>query len=132
MCLLTLQNYNAMKQILLLIIFTLVTLTGFSQLRENRLGQQNNASREIHQSVDLKVYPNPCTGQKLTIETGNEELTEIRISNITGKVILLKRVIVPLNKIEISLDNTPNGIYLIQAKTSSNKLVAKKLIVSAN
>ena len=78
----------------------------------------------------IKVFPNPCTGQKLTIELNNEELTELRISNIAGKVVILKKFLIPVNKIDISLDNTPNGIYLIQAKTASNKLVAKKLVVS--
>lgn len=119
-----------MKQILLLFIFTFFSLVIFSQENERLPNYRSQTSKELRSHLDLKVFPNPVTGQKVTIEIGNEKLSELRISNIAGKVVVLKKFLIPENKIEISLDNTPNGIYLIQVKTSSNSLVAKKLIVS--
>ena len=119
-----------MKQILLLFIFAFISFTGFSQMSERHSTQLKKTPTEINAQIDLKVFPNPCTGRKLTVEIDNKELAELRISNIAGKVVILKRFLIPVNKVEINMDNTPNGIYLIQAKTSDNKLVARKLIVS--
>ncbi len=119
-----------MKQILFLFIFSLITLTVFAQSQEGQSNQWDQTIKEIKAQVDLKVFPNPCTGQKLTVETDNGELIELKISNIVGKVVMLKKFLAPVKRIEINLYNTPNGIYLLQAKTPDNKIVAKKLIVS--
>lgn len=120
-----------MKQILLLFIFTFFSMASFSQETEERQSNYwNQASKDVRSQIDLKVFPNPVTGQKFTIEIDNQELSEIRISNIAGKAVVLKKFLTPINKIEISLQNIPNGIYIIQAKTSTNSLAAKKLIVS--
>ncbi|MCG6187965.1 T9SS type A sorting domain-containing protein [Maribellus maritimus] len=120
-----------MKQILLLLIFSFISFVGFSQTQENESSHWNKNSLDINAKIDLKVFPNPCTGQKLTVEIDNEELTELRITNIAGKVVILKKYIIPVDRVELSLNNTPNGLYLIQVKTTENKLMAKKLIVSA-
>ncbi|QGY43426.1 T9SS type A sorting domain-containing protein [Maribellus comscasis] len=120
-----------MKHILLLLIFSFISFAGFSQTQKNESSRWNKTSLDINTQIELKVFPNPCTGQKLTVEIDNEELTELRITNIAGKVVMLKKYLIPVNKVELSLDNTPNGIYLIQIKTTANKLMARKLIVSA-
>jgi hypothetical protein len=62
----------------------------------------------------------------------NQELSEIKITNITGKQIYFKKLVIPESKKQIQFENIPNGVYLIQIKTTENKLVAKKLLVASN
>jgi hypothetical protein len=119
-----------MKQFILLLLFVLIQFAGFSQSHENQAQTWNRASGQVNGQPDLAIFPNPCTGQKLTIEISKGELTEIRVSNIAGKLVMFKQFVIPVNKVELTLENTPNGIYLIQVKTSDHKLVAKKLIVT--
>ena len=121
-----------MKKILLLITIISLSVAGFAQTPDGYSSGWNSYTSDINKQVELKIYPNPCTNQKVTIETNNEELSEIRITNITGKVVLLKKYELPINKVDLILQNAPNGIYLVQIKTVSNKVVAKKLVVSQN
>ncbi len=121
-----------MKKILLIISILIFSVAGFAQNPGDFSSGWNNNSTDINKQVELKIYPNPCTNQKITIETSNEELSEIRITNITGKVVVLKRYELPINKVDLILQNAPNGIYLVQIKTSSEKVVTKKLVVSGS
>lgn len=126
------ENKFAMKQIILIVAFLFISISGFSQLAKENPSTWNNFTEKVNEKPELKIFPNPCTQQKITLELNNEELAEVRISNITGKVVLFKKYVIPINKVELALENTPDGIYLIQIKTSRGKAVAKKLIVSGN
>ena len=121
-----------MKQFILILTLIIISFTGFAQPSGDISQSWKNSLEEIHNQPELKVFPNPCTEKKLTIEIDKDELTEIRISNITGKMVIFKEFLIPVNKINLVLENTPNGIYLVQVKTSLNKMIAKKLIVSGN
>ena len=124
------ENKSAMKQILLLI--AIVFVMSECRLSKSLLRNGIQIMNEVLQEPQLKIYPNPCINRKLTVELNNDELTEIRITNITGKVVLFRKYVIPVNKIELALDNTPDGIYLVQIKTSEQKILAHKLIVSGN
>ncbi len=82
--------------------------------------------------TELKIYPNPCKNSKLTIDFGTKEIKEIRITNITGKQVLLKKYTMPTHKTQLQLNDIQNGIYLVQIKGADNKIVVKKLMVSKN
>lgn len=82
--------------------------------------------------AQLKLYPNPCKNSKLTVDFGSNEIKEIRLTNITGKQVLLKKYTIPTYKVRLQLNDIPNGIYLVQIKSGNNKMVVKKLMVSKN
>ncbi len=121
-----------MKQFILIITLLIFCSAGFTQPPEDISQSWENSIEQIKKQPELKVFPNPCTEKKLTIEMDRDELAEIRIINITGKIVLFKEFLIPVDKVNLVLENTPNGIYIVQVKTSINKIIAKKLIVSGN
>ena len=128
------KNCNfATMRIFLLISFIIISVSGFSQnLQANSSGWNNQLSDESNLASELKVYPNPCIDGKVTIEFNNQEITEIRLTNIAGKEVFLKRFQFAENKKQIQLNEIPNGIYILRIITSDQKLVVKKLMVSKN
>ena len=71
------------------------------------------------------VYPNPAK-DKLYIRSENE-LTEVRISDILGKQVFLNSN-VKSNRIEVDLSDFTKGVYLVSIN-SPNRKSTKKLIV---
>ena len=63
---------------------------------------------------DLSIYPNPNNGQ-FTI-TNSQEMTELIITDLQGKVIL-NNVNINLNKVNIDLTDFKRGMYMINIKT---------------
>lgn len=95
-------------------------------------GQPASVTHKVDIQPVLTVYPNPSKDKKVTVELKNEELSEIKITNITGKEVFLQKLFIPVNKIQIELNNIPNGIYLLQAKSTNNRTIVKKLLISSN
>ena len=121
---------NIMNRILLIILLTLFFLPGIAQRQPVKFASSTFKSGEI--SSVLTIYPNPCKNKKINVELDNEEISEIKITNITGKEVLLRKMDMPANKVELELNNFPNGIYLLQAKSTQNKMFVKKLLISSN
>ena len=123
-----------MKQVLLIIVILIIQITGYSQeFSGNSSGWSNNVAVESEKNQpELKIYPNPCKDKKVTLEFNSDLLSEIRLINILGKEILIKRIEIPVNRIQIELTDVPNGIYMVQVKTSEDRIVVKKLLVTGN
>lgn len=116
-----------MNRVILITIFLFFTIVGSAQSS----WQQPLSEKESVQQ-EFKIYPNPCKSDKVTFSFETKEIAEIRLTNITGKQVLLKKYKLPVRRIQLQLYDIPNGIYLVQAKTSDNKVVVKKLMVSKN
>jgi len=126
------RNFARMR-IFLLISFLIISVLGFSQNPQtNSTGWGNQLSDENNPSLELRVYPNPSTDGKVTIELNNQEITEIRLTNITGKEVFLKKFQFAENKKQIQFNDIPNGLYILRIKTSDQKQVMKKLMLSKN
>ena len=79
---------------------------------------------------DFKVYPNPVTGQKFTIESTRQPLTEIRISNIAGKPVYQKKLNPAVTRFEVMANELPAGIYLLNIKTADHSSRTVKLLIN--
>jgi hypothetical protein len=122
-----------MKKIILLLIISTLTFYSFSQDSGGGSYALNTPNIQDNNSFDdPKIYPNPCKDEKITIEFIAHEISEIRITNIAGKDVLLKKFEFTENKKQIQLTEIPNGIYLLRIKTTDDKMVVKKLLVSRN
>ena len=121
-----------MKQFILIISLLAIYISSFSQNSTSNSNSWNSVFETVQNQPELKVYPNPVKNQKITIEMVNQRLLEIRLTNIAGKEILLKKFDLGVNKHLLQLKNTPKGIYLLQVKTTEDKAVVMKLIISAN
>lgn len=120
-------------RIFLLILFITISVQVFAQrLQTNSPGWNNQLTEESSISLELRVYPNPSTDGKVTIELNNLEISEVRLTNITGKEVFLKKFQFAENKKEIQLNDIPNGLYIIRVITSNQKQVMKKLMIAKN
>ena len=70
----------------------------------------------------LKIYPNPVT-DVITIETGVP--SGIKITNITGAILISKEI--PEGRQKIDLSGLAPGVYLLEL-TSGNRKVVQKII----
>lgn len=119
-----------MKQLILLIILSFLTSTGFAGKPVNFLFDQKPSFSESSQ-FDLKIYPNPTETGRITLEMNTGEISEIRLINIAGKEILTRNIEFGTPRYQLSLEDIPNGIYFVRVKTTENKVVVKKLVVSS-
>ena len=119
-----------MKKIILYLIISAFSIAGFAHNTSENLSGWNNTFQKEDLDSQLKIYPNPCKQEKLTLEFNNQEIDELRITNIAGKEVLVKIFDYPENKKQIEIPDIANGIYLLRVKTVDNKSVVKKLIVA--
>ncbi len=120
-----------MKKIILLAILIFTLTTSFGQSFQTINASWNAVSADENPAIsEVKIYPNPCKGDVVTVEFNNREIKEIRLTNITGKEIFFKSYQLLENKKQIQVNNIPNGIYVIKIKTSEDKYVFKKLMIS--
>lgn len=126
------KNCNfATMRIFLLISLIILSISGFSQnLQANSSGWNNQLIDESNLASELRVYPNPCIDGKVTIEFNDQEITEIRLTNIAGKEVFLKKFQFAEHKKQIQLNEIPNGIYIIRIITSDQNQIVKKLMVT--
>ena len=119
-------------KILLLLHILLLGLTGKPYNPVNDAIMQDTSIAEI-QSVDydLKIYPNPVENGKINFEIIDDEITEIRLINIAGKEVLVRKINFGTSKARLELHDVPNGIYLVRVRTLKNKIFVKKLVVSS-
>lgn len=123
-----------MKKIIL--VFNIIIFICFSATAQKEGGTTTNWNTSVsitEQNLpEVKIYPNPCKDNKVTVELNNHELSEIEITNIAGKQMYYEKLTIPESKKQIQLQNFPDGLYIIQIKTNENKLIAKKLLVASN
>ncbi|WP_320111418.1 T9SS type A sorting domain-containing protein [Draconibacterium orientale] len=116
-----------MKYIILFLFTLFIASASYGQYsRFPSLQNEEEAKNEV------KIYPNPCKNNKVTVDYSLKEISEIRLTNITGKQVYLKEYKVPVSKIQLQLNDIPNGIYLIQILTTDKKRTIKKLMISRN
>jgi hypothetical protein len=80
----------------------------------------------------IQVYPNP-TNDKLNvlITSNSKQHAEIKLTAVTGKVVAVNRfqnLEVGKNKLTISTQNLPNGIYFLNADVDQELTVIKVII----
>ncbi len=122
-----------MKKIILFIFIVTLNISGFSQnIAGNNKGWNNPNSEENIINSEVKIYPNPAKGEFVTVEFNKREIKEISITNITGKEVFLKTYQFAENKKQVQLNDIPNGIYFLKIRTTEDKIVIKKLMVSKN
>lgn len=124
------KKEKAMKQFILLLIISALSLTGLANMPVYSSFGNDTLVKVDEVSSKLKIYPNPCSTGQVTLEMEDHEIDEIKVINIAGKEILQKKTDFGVNKYQLKLNGVPKGIYFLRVRTTENKLVAKKLIVS--
>ncbi len=80
----------------------------------------SNYNFSLEEDVDLsfKVYPNPVIGA-LTIEHSSEEMVQVVVLDVSGRVMLSKEISSHVGQID--MNGLDAGIYVIHIKTSDNQ-----------
>jgi hypothetical protein len=94
-----------------------------------RLSQVGSGINEIDDQAEVKIYPNPGTGN-YTIEQDvfADQKIEINIFNSLGQLVD-KKIVKSLSKLNINLSAQTQGIYFVEIKSENKKVVRKKIIL---
>ncbi|HPF50798.1 MAG TPA: T9SS type A sorting domain-containing protein [Draconibacterium sp.] len=113
-----------MKQFILITLILLLQFPGFANSGLSAEDEKQKIEAE------LKIYPNPVKNNQVTLSFQTKEISEVRLVNITGKEVVKQEYVFPLQKTVLTLNEVPNGLYIIQIKTSDQQLISKKLMIS--
>jgi V8-like Glu-specific endopeptidase len=75
----------------------------------------------------IKIYPNPGNGN-FSIKSDNATITAINVYNIYGQKIFSKQNLKNINIFQLTIENYPQGVYLIEIQTL-NGMHTEKLII---
>jgi hypothetical protein len=79
---------------------------------------------------DFRVFPNPVVNRKFTIEFFRQSIAEIRISNIAGQMVYVKKFTLPVQRHEVLTGDFPDGIYLLRMTSDSGSSRTIKLLIN--
>ncbi|MBW1295308.1 T9SS type A sorting domain-containing protein [Aquimarina litoralis] len=108
-----------MKKIYLLPILIGLFVLSFSS------GVRAQSSFEINDQEEIRVFPNPVTGDVLNITSTSGKSITCRVFNVLGKTVLFKVVTTREPKLDIS--SLPPGVYVLKIK-SGKKNFSRKLV----
>ena len=78
--------------------------------------------------TDISIYPNPVINGEFTIEAG-ESIDEVRIIDISGKIIEFKQLDGQAGSVKLSIINKLKGFYFVTVILSSGQVTTKKLLL---
>lgn len=119
-----------MKRLIIIHLFAFLSLTCFSGERTDNANDTFLPLKTDTSRFELKIYPNPTETGRITLEMAGNDMDEIRLVNIAGKEILVRKPEPGTSKYRLVLEGVPNGIYFVRVHTTGKKVVVKKLIVS--
>ena len=74
------------------------------------------------------LYPNPTTNGRFTLTASNasdEEVKDIKMMDITGKVVYKTQVVLNGNAVEIEFGNLASGVYVVMVGEERLRLVVQ-------
>lgn len=84
----------------------------------------NSVKRIETNSNQIRILPNPQDGS-LKIEFDNTDIVEIKVIDLSGKVIYQQPT---TNMKTILIDRLQNGLYILTGKDTTNRLITRKLM----
>jgi len=76
-------------------------------------------------SDDVQVYPNPSNGS-FTVGIGKpESISEIRLTDMLGKIILRRQI---YNQNKLSIDDLPGGTYILTIVSKETRTTNRKIV----
>lgn len=76
----------------------------------------------------VHIFPNPSTNAAATLEWGGIEANELRIIDIAGKLIQKELITPNSNRLQLSPEQFPPGIYIVEVQGPQGQLRSKWVI----
>jgi len=111
-----------MKKIYVLLMFIGVFSLCFSTEANAQSNSKLNNQEEQEKPV-IQIFPNPASGDILTITSKSGKSMTCRVFNVLGEMVLLKVITTK----ELNISSLPTGIYILRIKIG-DKAVTEKLI----
>ncbi|MDP1800899.1 MAG: T9SS type A sorting domain-containing protein [Bacteroidota bacterium] len=84
--------------------------------------------KENNYSNDLEIYPNPASDKlNILFTSGAKEFIKAQIVNSIGQVV---KEIDLNNKTQINIEDLPNGVYLLNLKSTNSTSISKRFIIA--
>ncbi len=90
------------------------------------IGDAPASTKNYEMQSKLKVYPNPVTGNEVTIESSLEEATTVEMFDLTGKKVLAPMIVEGHSTINVSAYKT--GMYILKFKSTKGEYSHKLMI----
>lgn len=75
---------------------------------------------------EVLVYPNPVLGSDFNIKT-DADIIEVSVVNVLGQQVYSAKNL-QTNRVNIEIDNSDRGLYLVQVKTADGVVVTKRIL----
>lgn len=102
------------------ILFLLLSLSAVALAAGNIYEAVNDNGEEV------LVYPNPVLGSEFNIKA-DAEINEVSVVNVLGQKVYSQKNI-QSNRVNIELDNSDRGIYIVQVKISGGAVITKRIL----
>lgn len=99
---------------------------------EITFSKQNTLHTAELNIVDFKVFENKKQHQLIIINPNNQQLKEVTLYDISGKLVLQKNIQSNKRKTKIPTKSLSTGVYLISLKLSENQILKRKVVISGN
>jgi hypothetical protein len=81
--------------------------------------------------IAIKLYPNPSNGNmQLSYQMNEGQIGELRIMDVTGRLISKFNLLASQTNLQISLPNVSAGMYIYQVYINSSLCKTDKLTIS--
>ncbi|MCZ8196972.1 MAG: DUF4114 domain-containing protein [Flavobacterium sp.] len=97
-----------------------------------KLGNNSALSNQNFENlVSNKIYnyPNPCQSNTTIVLPSNTESAEVKIVDVSGKVIQNKKYTINSNSINIDVNEIAKGIYIFEVITNEGKDFKTKVVI---
>ena len=86
---------------------------------------------ELQEKNSLSIYPNPSTGKLYLNSTKTINTYEIKVVDITGRIIMTENLFQVGNTAELELNHLNNGIYFVYISSETGNFV-EKIVIQKN
>ncbi|GIV34154.1 MAG: hypothetical protein KatS3mg031_1689 [Chitinophagales bacterium] len=109
--------------------YEVTSMNGCSEVKTVQVRVESCTGITGTESPSVRVYPNPTSGWfRMEISAMKRPDVTLKVYDITGRLMVQKRLLLPDVSVDVDLTGFPAGSYFIQLITSSGNITAKIIV----